>query len=89
MTTNGSVIVAPALVPAPAPIGQVVFDGETPNLHEVRFRVRPHANTTASRMVAVEGINAARSRLCCCLPVLTTFLTTTRMRTLWARRSAR
>ena len=39
-------------------IGQVVFDGDTPNLHEVRFRVRPNATTTASRMVAVEGKNA-------------------------------
>ena len=58
MTSNGNISVAPALMPAPVPIGQVVFDGETPNLHEVRFRVRPNANTTASRMVAVEGIKA-------------------------------
>lgn len=37
------------------PIGQVVFEGVTPNLHEVHFRVRPNAHTTAGRMVAVES----------------------------------
>ena len=43
---------------ATEPIGQVVFDGKTPNLHEVHFRVRPHSTTTASKMVAVVGKSA-------------------------------
>ena len=59
MTNYENASVAPAFLPASSPIGQVVFDGETPNLQEVRFRIRPNANTTASRMVAVEGENAS------------------------------
>ena len=58
MTSTENIGVAPMLAPSPEPIGQVIFDGETPNLQEVRFRVRPQENTTASRMVAVEGVNS-------------------------------
>ncbi len=57
MLSNENTGVAHVIDPDLEPIGQVIFDGETPNLHEVRFRVRPKANTTASRMVAVNGIN--------------------------------
>ena len=45
----------PVIVPVVEPIGQVVFDAGTPNLHEVKFRVRPNATTTASEMVAVQA----------------------------------
>ena len=48
----------PLVTRALDPIGQVVFEGETPNLHEIHFRVRPTATTTASNMVAVEGQNS-------------------------------
>jgi hypothetical protein len=36
-------------------IGRVVFVGETPSLRSVSFRIRPGAETTAGRLVAVEG----------------------------------
>jgi hypothetical protein len=36
-------------------IGRVVFVGETPSLRSVSFRIRPDAETTAGRMVAIEG----------------------------------
>jgi len=39
------------------PIGQIVFEGDTPNLREVHFRIRPQAVTTAGRMVAVSAVD--------------------------------
>jgi len=39
------------------PIGQVVFEGETPNLREVHFRIRPQAVTTSGRMVAISAVD--------------------------------
>src|SRR5258708_33456538 len=36
-------------------IGRVVFQGETPSLRSVIFRLRPEASTTAGRLVAIEG----------------------------------
>jgi len=39
------------------PIGQVVCDGETPNLREVHFRIRAKAVTTAGRMVAIQALD--------------------------------
>src|SRR4030042_2872804 len=43
-------------MPAPVePIGQVVFEDSTPNLTEAHFRIRPHASTTAGRMVAISA----------------------------------
>lgn len=59
MTNHGRLTPSQTVTPVLAPIGQVVFEGKTPNLHEVHFRVRPSETTTASQMVAVEGKNSS------------------------------
>lgn len=41
------------------PIGQVVFEGDTPNLREAHFRIRPQAVTTTGRMVAISAADRA------------------------------
>lgn len=47
--------VAKFMPPPIEPIGQVVFEDSTPNLTEAHFRIRPHASTTAGRMVAISA----------------------------------
>ena len=59
MATDRTMNLTHPVTPVLDPIGQVVFEGQTPNLHEVHFRVRPTETTTASQMVAVEGNNSS------------------------------
>ena len=46
------------------PLGSVIHDGDTPNLHEVRFRLEAAANTTAGRIIAVPMISNAMEDSC-------------------------
>lgn len=57
MQENAGREVSPIITIGGEPIGKVVFENGTPNLRQLHFRIRPHATTTAGKMVAVEGID--------------------------------
>lgn len=47
----------------PAVLGQLISDGETPNLALLRFRVKPGKHTHAGKMVAVDARDASGRRV--------------------------